>query len=367
MVRAITDVVRTIRNARPAVRNLVLLGNDTALPFARLDDLTTIANEADYASTFARSDDLYGALFEHRVLSDDPYATTDPIPYLQRQLFVPQLAVGRLVETAAQITGTLDRFLSFGGDLDPTSARTSGYDFLQDGADGVAAAFAGIVGAQQPATTPPLIGDLWTTNTLAGALGTNTGLFGMNGHADHHRLQPAAGAQPLLRRQPPGLAGALGRVQHGLPLRAVRERRLRGGPSQPTGRRPTPARARPHTPATSATATATPSRSRTRRRSTSGSRRACATACRSARRSSRPSRATSPALGLVGVYDEKAMSELALYGLPMWSLAGATPPPHPTPALPSGVTQLSTDPDPVTGLLVDRYRSQPSTTERTRL
>ena len=134
VVRAITDVVRTIRNARPAVRNLVLLGNDKALPFARLDDLTTIANEADYAWTFAREDDLYGAMFEHRVLSDDPYATTDPIPYLQRQLFVPQLAVGRLVETPAQITGALDRFVAFGGDLDPASARTTGYDFLKDGA-----------------------------------------------------------------------------------------------------------------------------------------------------------------------------------------------------------------------------------------
>ena len=228
VVRAITDVVRTIRNARPAVRNLVLLGNDKALPFARLDDLTTIANEADYASTFARGDDLYGPMFEHRVLSDDPYATTDPIPYLQKQLFVPQLAVGRLVETQAQITGALDRFVAFGGDLDPTSARTTGYDFLKDGAADVAAAFAGIIGAQQPATNPPLIGDLWTTNTLASALSATTGLFGMNGHADHSRLQPAAGSGPLLRGQSPGLAPACGRLQHGLPLRTVGERRRRG-------------------------------------------------------------------------------------------------------------------------------------------
>ncbi|HVD25014.1 MAG TPA: DNRLRE domain-containing protein, partial [Gaiellaceae bacterium] len=194
VVTAITTVLRNIRAARPALRHVVLLGADTALPFARLDDLTTIANEADYASTFARTDDLYGALFEHKVLSDDPYATTDPIPYLQRQLFVPQLAVGRLVETAAQITGTLDRFLAFGGVLDPSSARTSGYDFLKDGANGVAAAFADVVGAPQPATTPPLIGDLWTRFTLRNALGTNTGLFGMNGHADHGRLQPARDA-----------------------------------------------------------------------------------------------------------------------------------------------------------------------------
>ena len=55
------------------------------------------------------------------------------------------------------------------------------------------------------------------------------------------------------------------------------------------------------------------------------------------------------------------MSELALYGLPMWSLGGTTTPSTPPP-LPSGVTQLSTDPDPITGLMTDHYRSQPSTT-----
>jgi WD40-like Beta Propeller Repeat/Peptidase family C25 len=356
VVRAITDVVRTIRNARPAVRNLVLLGNDKALPFARLDDLTTIANEADYASTFARDQDLYGALFEHRVLSDDPYSTTDPIPYLQRQLFVPQLAVGRLVETAAQITGALDRFVFFGGDLDPTSARTTGYDFLKDGANGVAAAFAGIVGAQQPATNPPLIGDLWTSSTLAGALSTTTGLFGMNGHADHHRLQPAAGSELFAAANLPasldravifsmgchsalsvsdaaiaqavdwpqtyagkGAAAYAGNLGYGYgdsitvayseALNVRLAQGLRNG--LPIGEALVEAK-----------------------------------------------QAYLASLGVVGVYDEKAMSELALYGLPMWSLDGATPPP--APPLPAGVTRLSTDPDPVTGLMTDHYRSQPA-------
>ena len=175
---------------RARQRNLVLLGNDKALPFARLDDLTTIANEADYASTFARGDDLYGPMFEHRVLSDDLRDDRpDPVPSSR---FVPQLAVGRLVETQAQITGALDRFVAFGGDLDPASARTTGYD-LKDGAADVAAAFAGIIGAQQPATNPPLIGDLDQHHT-PGRAEHNDGLFGMNGHADHHRLQPAAGS-----------------------------------------------------------------------------------------------------------------------------------------------------------------------------
>ncbi len=54
------------------------------------------------------------------------------------------------------------------------------------------------------------------------------------------------------------------------------------------------------------------------------------------------------------------MSELALYGLPMWSLGGAHAAATTTPPLPAGVTRLSTDPDPITGLMVDHYRSQPT-------
>jgi hypothetical protein len=96
-------------------------------------------------------------MFEHRVLSDDPYATTDPIPYLQKQLFVPQLAVGRLVETQAQITGALDRFVAFGGDLDPASARTTAT--LPKDAQRRCRRVCRHHGAQQPATNPPLIGD----------------------------------------------------------------------------------------------------------------------------------------------------------------------------------------------------------------
>ena len=359
VVRAITDVVRTIRNARPAVRNLVLLGNDKALPFARLDDLTTIANEADYASTFARDQDLYGPLFEHRLLSDDPYATTDPIPYLQRQLFVPQLAVGRLVETAAQITGALDRFVAFGGDLDPTSARTSGYDFLKDGADGVAAAFAGIVGAQQPATNPPLIGDLWTSNTLAGALSTTTGLFGMNGHADHSRLQPAAGSNLFAAANlPASLQRAVVFSMGCHSALSVSDAAVAQAIDWPQTYAGKGAAAYAGNLGYGYGDSVTVAYSEALNvRLAQGLRNGLpiGEALVEAKQGYLAS------LGVVGVYDEKAMSELALYGLPMWSLGGATPPPA-TPPLPAGVTRLSTDPDPITGLMTDHYRSQPSTT-----
>jgi Tol biopolymer transport system component len=358
VVRAITDVVRTIRAARPSVRNVVLLGNDTALPFARLDDLTTIANEADYASTFARSDDLYGALFEHRVLSDDPYATTDPIPYLQRQLFVPQLAVGRLVESGEQITGTLDRFLMFDGVLDPTSARTSGYDFLRDGANGVAAAFASVVGAAQPVTNPPLIGNLWTRDTLAGALGPGTGLLGLNGHADHRRLQPAAGPELFAAANLPATLERAVVFSMGCHAGLSASDASVGGAvaadwAQVFAGKGTAAYAGNLGYGYGDTLTVAYSEALNVRLA-EGLRDGLpiGEALVEAKQGYLAN------LGLVGVYDEKAMSELALYGLPMWSLdvAPATDPP----ALPAGVTRLSTDTDPVTGLVVDRYRSQPA-------
>jgi Tol biopolymer transport system component len=359
-VRAINGVLRDIRTQRPTVRHVVLLGNDTALPFARLDDLTTIANEADYASTFQRSDDLYGALFEHRVLSDDPYATTDPIPYLQRQLFVPQLAVGRLVESTAQITGSLDRFVTFGGVLDPASARTSGYDFLQDGAAGVAAAFADIVGAPQPATNPPLIGNLWTRDTLANALSSTTGLFGMNGHADHHRLQPAAGADLFSAVNLPaslerGVIFSMGCHSALSASDASVAGAIAGDWPQTFAGKGAAAYAGNLGYGYGDTVTVAYSEALNVRLA-----RGLRDGLPIGEALVQAKQGYLAGLGIVGVYDEKAMSELALYGLPMWSLDGATPPA--TPPLPDGVTRLSTDTDPITGLVVDRYRSQPTLT-----
>ena len=364
VVRAITDVVRTIRNARPSVRNLAILGTDKALPFARLDDLTTIANEADYASTFPRDDEMYGPLFEHRVLSDDPYSTTDPIPYLQRQLFVPQLAVGRLVETPAQITGALDRFLAFNGVLAPTSARTSGYDFLKDGADGVAAAFAQIVGAQQPTTTPPLIGDSWTQSTLAGALGATTGLFGMNGHADHRRLQPAAGPDLFSATDLPASLTRAAVFSMGCHSAlsvhdATIARPIDGDWPQTFAGKGAAAYAGNLGYGYGDSITVAYSEALNVRLARGlRDRLSIGDALVQAKQGYLAS------LGIVGVYDEKAMAELALYGLPMWSLAGT--PPATTPQLPAGVTRLATDPDPVTGLMADHYRSQPPSTALTR-
>ena len=45
--------------------------------------------------------------------------------------------VGRLVETPAEIVAALDQYLAVHGRIDPTTALSSGYDFLSDGAAAV--------------------------------------------------------------------------------------------------------------------------------------------------------------------------------------------------------------------------------------
>jgi hypothetical protein len=69
------------------------------------------------------------------MLSDDPYGDVNPVPYLTRQLYIPELSVGRLVETPEDIVATLNNFVSprLSGDLDPS---TVAYDWLRLPLDG---------------------------------------------------------------------------------------------------------------------------------------------------------------------------------------------------------------------------------------
>ncbi len=194
-VNAVVDGLRGQANGA-GIKYLVLVGGDRAMPFARLEDYVTISNEAGYAQSVGTNNELSAALGAGRLLSDDPYGDTSPVPYLNRQLFVPDLAVGRLVETPSEIVDALARYRDFNGVLDPSTARVAGYDFLSDGAEAVRQALATRQGLSAPAE-PTLIGDAWARDDLIAALLPSSGqppdIASLNGHADHYRLQPPVG------------------------------------------------------------------------------------------------------------------------------------------------------------------------------
>jgi hypothetical protein len=209
--QAANDVVREIghqidaaRAANPAIDSIVIVGDDSMIPMARVADRTRIANESGYGdsvqsvsggSTF--DNELSGSLGDGNVLTDDAYGTVAGVSVNDHELFVPDVALGRLVETPEDITGSISSYLTNNGLLDSStaaSALVTGADFMKDGAQGVASALS----ANGTAVDTSLIGDSWTAADLTGKLlpsaGTAPGIVSFNGHFDQTHMLTGDGS-----------------------------------------------------------------------------------------------------------------------------------------------------------------------------
>ena len=99
-----------IRRLHPNVTNVVLVGADDQIPFARVKDAVPAHNESEYASTFDGTSPLKAALSLGYVLTDNPYGVASPMAIGPRELFVPEIGIGRLVESPAEIDEALQTF-----------------------------------------------------------------------------------------------------------------------------------------------------------------------------------------------------------------------------------------------------------------
>ena len=194
------DVVRAInaladRLAPTAsIQNVVVVGNDDVVPLARIADLTSTVSERLYAREAALrttpANALVGAAAAGRFLSDDAYADVDPTPLPGAQfLYLSSAAIGRLVDTPAQITAVLNQFMQFGGVIDPkTALTTSGAPFLDDVATEIDKALGG-----KGVTRSSLTAQTWGKSELASAWNANPGIVAFNGHSDPSRTQARNG------------------------------------------------------------------------------------------------------------------------------------------------------------------------------
>ena len=194
----IADMVREVRNANATLKNVVIVGGDDIMPMARVADYTTLSNESDYTTALLRDGTgptgtpLAAAAAQQNILTDDPLADLNPIPWLDHQLYVPDLAVGRLVESPADVKAQVDSFLLAGGMLDPKKSLTTGYDFLSDGSNAVNDALTKIPAASKAT----LINETWARTEALGALfpaGAAPDVASINAHYDHNRSLPALG------------------------------------------------------------------------------------------------------------------------------------------------------------------------------
>jgi Tol biopolymer transport system component len=205
VANAIATVADSIRATHPTVKFIVNVGGDDIVPFFRIPDNTTLTNENGYATVFG-ANQYFGAAYNSDALSDDPYATTAPISFLDRQMFVPDLVVSRLVETPGQITQAVSQYENASGRLTPTSAYVSGYDFLADGSNAVADALTHDVTGGVTRRIDPFgvtAATAWTKTQILQDLGllppaTPASILAPNGHYDHSRaLTSKGGAEEL--------------------------------------------------------------------------------------------------------------------------------------------------------------------------
>ena len=176
----------------PWIENVVIIGADDQIPMARLVDGTPAHNESEYAGTWDEANPVSASLALGYMLSDDPYSTASPIAVGARQLFVPELAVGRLVESPDDIVLALGNFVGSDGLLDPDTAISTGYDFLEDGARAVADELEPTLVVDVDETLISTGVDAWTKADIVDRFAeAGPDVASLNAHFDHYRALPA--------------------------------------------------------------------------------------------------------------------------------------------------------------------------------
>ncbi len=194
VVEAISAAVDAIRASDPSVTNIVVVGADDQIPFARLADGTVESNERDYAAgTFPGENNVEAdALADGYFFSDDPFASPAPLGVGSATLYLPTAAVGRLIQSPDQGAGAIEdaltRFVAADGNINATAGLSTGYSFLASGAELVSADL-----AKSGLSMSDLINDSWTTPQLESALTASPapGVGSINAHFDFSRALPA--------------------------------------------------------------------------------------------------------------------------------------------------------------------------------
>ncbi len=176
-IKAIIDDYRALN----PLEYIVIIGDDDIIPFYRYPDNALLGNEENYVPPVRDDTPSQASLRLGYVLSQEQYGAEFSISVKGNDLPVPKLAIGRLVETATEISGMLDAFIdeTNNGVVDtPTSSLVTGYDFLEDAALEVQSQLEAGIG--EPADTlivdknlSPLDPAAWTATDLGNLLLNN--------------------------------------------------------------------------------------------------------------------------------------------------------------------------------------------------
>jgi hypothetical protein len=177
LAEEIKGLVDSYRANNPGLRYVVVVGGDTVIPFFRYPDQSLLGQESGYVPPVKSDSISEAALRKDFVLSQDAYGSGVSVSLRTSDFPVPGLAVGRLIETPAEIGGMLDAYTAANGVVAPGSSLVTGYDFLADAADAVKAELQSGTGAAPdtlitPNGVSPQAATSWTATQL------RTKLFG---------------------------------------------------------------------------------------------------------------------------------------------------------------------------------------------
>ena len=177
VAEAIREVVNSYRDANATLKYVVIAGGDSVIPFFRYADSAGIGPESDFVPPADTASASEASLRRNYVLGQDAYGSESDLSLKGAVLPVPDLAVGRLVETPTQIIGMIDAYLGLTNGVLPTatSSLVTGYDFLTSAADSVQADFAASLGPNGRADTLITNQGVPTTTTTVGTPTRSTG------------------------------------------------------------------------------------------------------------------------------------------------------------------------------------------------
>ncbi len=189
VAQAIKGIVDQYRAINP-LEYVVIVGNDGTIPFFRYPDQALLASEKNYVPPVLDNTPSQASLKLGYVLGQDEYGSSQEISSKESNFPIPDLAVGRLVETASEVTGMLNAYLRTQAGVlpPPSSLLVTGYDFLADAALAVQNELQTGAGLQadtliQPRQLSPTDPSAWTADQLRSSLlGKRHDLIFLAGH-----------------------------------------------------------------------------------------------------------------------------------------------------------------------------------------
>ncbi len=141
----IKEIVDAYRDKNP-IKYVVIVGDDDVIPFYRVPDQALLGPEEDYVVPVDPNSASEASLRNNYFLSQDGYGAKQGLEVRSETMPLPDIGVGRLVETKDEIINVIDAYLT-SPVLAPQKALVTAYDFLSDGGIGVRDTLAGAVSA----------------------------------------------------------------------------------------------------------------------------------------------------------------------------------------------------------------------------